>query len=265
MGIMARPPRCKVSLMRQPLVIANWKMHGERSSNRELLTALKAQFEQSGGEVVNKTCVICPPYPYLGQVAELLQESSLQWGGQDCSHCVSGAYTGEVSVSMLADFGCRWVVIGHSERRQYHRESDALIAAKLVVAQKAGLMPVLCVGETLEQREAGEAEQVAAAQLRGALADLANLTEVVIAYEPVWAIGTGQTATPEQAQEMHGQIRALLRELDAGNAESVRLLYGGSVKADNAAALFAMDDIDGALVGGASLDATAFATIVAAA
>ena len=166
---------------------------------------------------------------------------------------------------MLADCGCRWVVIGHSERRQYHRESDALIAAKLVVAQKARLMPVLCIGETLEQREAGEAEQLVAAQLRGALADLPDLAEVVIAYEPVWAIGTGQTATPEQAQEMHGYIRALLRELDAANAEKIRLLYGGSVKADNAAALFAMPDIDGALVGGASLDAAAFARIVAAA
>lgn len=251
--------------MRQPLVIANWKMHGERSSNRKLLTALRAQFEQHGAEVANTSCVICPPYPYLSQVAELLQGSSLQLGAQDCSHCASGAYTGEVSVAMLADFGCRWVVIGHSERRQYHRESEALIAAKLVVAQKARLMPVLCIGETLEQREAGEAEQLVAAQLRGALADLPDLAEVVIAYEPVWAIGTGQTATPEQAQEMHGYIRALLRELDAANAEKIRLLYGGSVKADNAAALFAMPDIDGALVGGASLDAAAFARIVAAA
>ena len=251
--------------MRQPLVIANWKMHGERSSNRKLLTALRAQFEQRGAEVANTSCVICPPYPYLGQVAELLQGSSLQLGAQDCSHCASGAYTGEVSVAMLADCGCRWVVIGHSERRQYHRESEALIAAKLVVAQKARLMPVLCIGETLEQREAGEAEQLVAAQLRGALADLPDLAEVVIAYEPVWAIGTGQTATPEQAQEMHGYIRALLRELDAANAEKIRLLYGGSVKADNAAALFAMPDIDGALVGGASLDAAAFARIVAAA
>ncbi len=251
--------------MRQPLVMANWKMNGNSAANRELLKALQAEFARRGAEVSTKTSVICPPYPYLTQVAEMLQGSSMQLGAQDCSHSAPGAYTGEVAAPMLADLGCRWVVIGHSERRQYHQESDALVAAKLVAAQRADLMPVVCVGETLEQREAGEAEDVVASQLRGALADLPDLREVVVAYEPVWAIGTGQTATPELAQEMHSQIRDVLRELDENNAEGIRLLYGGSVKADNAASLFAMTDIDGALVGGASLDAEAFATIVAAA
>lgn len=185
-------------------------------------------------------------------------------GAQDCSHSPPGAYTGEVAAVMLADCGCEWVIVGHSERRQYHQESDALIAAKLAAAQRAGLTPVLCVGETHEQREAGEAMTVVASQLRGALADLPDVRDVVVAYEPVWAIGTGLTATPEIAQEMHERVRGVLRELDGRHADEVRVLYGGSVKADNAAALFAGDDIDGALVGGASLDAEAFAAIIAA-
>ncbi len=250
--------------MRQSLVMANWKMNGDRAANAALLDGLKAALGDakvgSGAE-----CVICPPYPYLGQVAELLEGSRLELGAQDCGHSQSGAYTGEVATEMLADMGCAWVIIGHSERRQYHQESDALIAAKIAAAHRAGLTPVLCVGETQSQRESGEAASVVTGQLRGALADLSSLQGIVVAYEPVWAIGTGLTATPELAQEMHSHVRATLAELDAANADAIRLLYGGRVKADNAAELFAEADIDGALVGGASLDAEAFAAIVAAA
>lgn len=175
-----------------------------------------------------------------------------------------GAYTGEVAAPMLADIGCEWVVIGHSERRQYHRESSSLLAAKLAVAVEAGLRPVLCVGETREEREAGEAEMVVLGQLRDVLADVPTMPGLAIAYEPVWAIGTGLTATPEEAQEMHAFIRARLDSM-TGTGDTTRILYGGSVKAANADSLFACDDIDGALVGGASLDADEFAAIVRAA
>lgn len=250
--------------MRQPLVMANWKMHGDFAANRGLVLAMLGLMDERQAER-RSSCVICPPFPYLPQVADLLRGSGVMLGAQDCSHSPSGAYTGEVAAVMLADCGCEWVIVGHSERRQYHQESDALIAAKLAAAQRAGLTPVLCVGETREQREAGEALAVVTAQLRGALADLPDVRDVVVAYEPVWAIGTGLTATPELAEEMHRQLRDILRELDGRHADEVRLLYGGSVKADNAAALFAQADIDGALVGGASLDAEAFAAIVAAA
>lgn len=245
--------------MRTPLVIANWKMHGDDAFNRALVVALLALLEE--GET---QCVLCPPYPYLSQVSDLLKESGVMLGAQDCSHSDSGAYTGEVAAGMLADSGCQWVIVGHSERRQYHQESDALVAAKTVAAQRNGLTPVLCVGETQEQREAGEAESVVEAQLLGGLGDLPDVQNVVVAYEPVWAIGTGLTATPEQAQEMHAFIRSTLAGRDAVNAQSVRLLYGGSVKPGNAQSLFAQRDIDGALVGGASLDAEAFAAIVGA-
>lgn len=244
--------------------MANWKMHGDIAANAALLGALTAEL---GDVQVGKAvaAVVCPPYPYLSQVAELLKGTGLELGAQDCGHSQSGAYTGEVAAEMLADCGCSWVIVGHSERRQYHQESDALIAAKVAAAQRAGLTPVLCVGETQSQREAGEAETVVATQLTGALGDLSSLSGIVVAYEPVWAIGTGLTATPQLAQEMHAHVRATLRELDADNAESIRLLYGGSVKAGNAAELFAEADIDGALVGGASLDAEAFAAIISAA
>jgi triosephosphate isomerase len=246
--------------MREPLVIANWKMHGDETTNRALVLALLALLDDRGA-----ACVLCPPFPYLRQLSELLQGSAVMLGAQDCSHSDAGAYTGEVAAQMLADCGCGWVILGHSERRQYHQESDALVAAKMSVAMRNGLTPVLCVGETREQRESGQAEAVVASQLRGALVDMADLSGVVVAYEPVWAIGTGLTASPEEAQEMHGHIREVLGSLDGEHAGSVRLLYGGSVKADNAAALFAQPDIDGALVGGASLDAEAFAAIVRAA
>ena len=246
--------------MRQPLVIANWKMHGKGTFNQVLVGDFLALLKEH-----RAACVLCPPSVYLGQVAGLLDSSDVMLGAQDCSHIDEGAYTGEVSAEMLSDCGCEWVIVGHSERRQYHQESDALLAAKLTRAQRAGLTPVLCVGETQEQREAGAAEHVVRAQLLGALSDVSDLNGLAIAYEPVWAIGTGLTAAPEQAQDMHAFIRGVLREFDAENADALRLLYGGSVKAGNAAELFAQADIDGALVGGASLDAEAFAAIVSAA
>jgi triosephosphate isomerase len=258
--------------MRQPLVIANWKMNGDSDTNRALLTALMGflEAESAGGSdgpggFGGSDCVVCPPYPYLDSVRQLVVGSGIELGAQDCSHSESGAYTGEVAASMLADCGCGWVILGHSERRQYHGESDVLVAAKMSAAARAGLVPVLCVGETREQREAGNEAKVVTAQLRGALADVAELDGIVVAYEPVWAIGTGLTATPELAQDMHKTIRAALAEIDEQGAKAARLLYGGSVKADNAAELFAQSDIDGALVGGASLDAEAFAAIVKAA
>lgn len=250
--------------MRRPLVIANWKMNGDSDTNRALLTAFLGLLEP-GTQGGNCDVVICPPFTYLGEVGALLDGSPVHLGAQDCSHSESGAYTGEVAAPMLADCGCGYVIIGHSERRQYHGESDALVAAKLSAAVRAGLVPVLCVGETRDQREAGEEEKVVTSQLRGALRDVASLDDIVVAYEPVWAIGTGLTATPELAQEMHGAIRKALVAIDEQGAQETRLLYGGSVKADNAAALFSQRDIDGALVGGASLDAEAFAAIVDAA
>jgi len=246
--------------MRKPLVIANWKMHGKSGFNRALVEDFLEQLKDYRAE-----CVLCPPFTYVGQLQELLRSSGVMLGAQDCSHIEQGAYTGEVSAEMLRDCGCDWVIVGHSERRQYHQESDALVAAKLTAAQREGLQPVLCVGETQDQRESGEAENVVQAQLMGALNDLPDLKGLAIAYEPVWAIGTGLTASPGQAQEMHAFMRELLREVDAQNSTDLRLLYGGSVKANNAAELFAQADIDGALVGGASLDAEAFAAIVSAA
>ena len=250
--------------MRQPLVIANWKMNGDSDTNRALVTALLGLLKPAP-QARRCEVVLCPSFPYLVEVRALLDGSAVELGAQDCSHSESGAYTGEVAAPMLADCGCRWVILGHSERRQYHGESDALVAAKMAAAVRAGLVPVLCVGETRDQREAGEAADVVTAQLRGALRDVASLDGIVVAYEPVWAIGTGLTATPELAQEMHAAIRAALADIDEPGAQATRILYGGSVKADNAAALFTQGDIDGALVGGASLDAEAFAAIVSAA
>ncbi|MHA7814951.1 MAG: triose-phosphate isomerase [Pseudohaliea sp.] len=245
--------------MRRPLVAGNWKMHGSLAANRGLLEGLA-----SAGLPDGVDAAVCPPFAYLQQALALCAGSTITVGAQDCSHMAEGAYTGEVSAPMLADLGCRWVIIGHSERRQYHRETSPLIAAKVRAATDAGLAPIVCVGETREQREGGEAEAVVAAQLEGALADEPRAPGLVIAYEPVWAIGTGLTASPDEAQAMH----AFLREQLAGfveDGEAVRLLYGGSVKANNAADLFARPDIDGALVGGASLDAEAFTAIVRAA
>jgi triosephosphate isomerase len=198
---------------------------------------------------------------HLAQALELCADSHITVGAQDCSRLQSGAFTGDVAPKMLADLGCRWVILGHSERRHYHRESDALVSAKVAAAIEAGLRPIVCVGETLQQREAGDAEAVVAAQLQGSLGEQTSIDGLVIAYEPVWAIGTGLTATPEQAQGMHAFIRGYLGNL-AGMEGATRVLYGGSVRADNAAKLFAQRDIDGALVGGASLLAAEFLAIV---
>ena len=246
--------------MRQLLVVGNWKMNGSRSSIEALLGTVVRECGNPGPEVA-----VCPSFVHLAQALELCADSPVAVGAQDCSRLQSGAYTGDVAPQMLADLGCRWVILGHSERRHYHRESDALVAEKIAAAIEAGLRPIVCVGETLQQREAGEAEQVVAAQLQGALGEQAGLDGMVIAYEPVWAIGTGLTATPEQAQGMHAFIRAYLGNLAGVNAQTTRVLYGGSVRADNAAELFAQRDIDGALVGGASLLAAEFLAIVRAA
>ncbi len=245
--------------MRRKIVAGNWKMHGSREANAALLGALTAA-PRAVCEVV-----VCAPFPYLAQAQQLLAGSAIGWGAQDCSAHELGAYTGEVSVAMLGEFACSHVIVGHSERRAYHGESDAVVAAKALRVLDAGMRPIVCVGETLQQRERDETEVVIGAQL-DAVAHLlgARMTELVLAYEPVWAIGTGRTATPEQAQQVHAFIRARLRHHGV-DAERVPLLYGGSVKPDNAAELFAQPDIDGGLIGGASLKAADFLAIVGAA
>lgn len=245
--------------MRQTLVVGNWKMHGSRASVAALLGELVESLAAPTAEVA-----VCPSYVHLPQAVELCSGSAVAVGAQDCSHMPSGAYTGDVSAEMLVDTGCRWVILGHSERRQYHVESDELVAAKLAAAVAAGLLPIVCVGETREQRENGEAESVVASQLRGALDGQKDLAGLVIAYEPVWAIGTGLTASPQQAQDMHAFIRACLEGVAGIDAAATRVLYGGSVKAGNAAELFARQDIDGALVGGAALNAGDFLAIISA-
>lgn len=251
--------------MRQALVVGNWKMHGSRASVDALLGGLlgASALSQDGGS--RAEAVVCPTYVHLEQALELCAGSAIAVGAQDCSHMQSGAYTGEVAPEMLVELGCRWVILGHSERRQYHGESDDLVAAKLTAAIDARLQPIVCVGETREQREAGAAEVVVGAQLQGALAGQAGLDSLVVAYEPVWAIGTGLTATPEQAQDMHAFIRGCLGDIAGVDALATRVLYGGSVKAANAAELFVRPDIDGALVGGAALVAADFLAIIDAA
>lgn len=247
-----------IAEQRRRLVIGNWKMHGTLATNEVLLQALRAQ----AGRCAQADVAVCVPFPYLAQVEHLLQGSPVSWGAQDISIHAQGAYTGEVSGAMLTDFSCRWVLAGHSERRAYHGETSQQVASKASAALASGITPVVCVGETLQQQEAGETEAVIAEQLQPVLAlGSGQLAGVVIAYEPVWAIGTGKTATPEQAQAVHAFIRSLLQK---AGVPQVRVLYGGSVKAANAASLFAMPDIDGALVGGAALVAEEFLNIVAA-
>lgn len=248
--------------MRSKLVAGNWKMHGSLAENAALLQGLRSGW--TAGTVCE--CAVCVPFPYLDQVRGLLQGSPIAWGAQDVSEHAKGAYTGEVSAQMLREFGCRYVIVGHSERRSLHREDSRLVARKVKAAQSAGLSPILCVGETLEQREAGVTDEVVKEQLVAVMDELGvgALANAVIAYEPVWAIGTGKTATPGQAQEVHATIRAEVAGRDRAIAESVKILYGGSVKGANAAELFAMADIDGGLVGGASLDATDFLAICGA-
>ena len=247
-----------VNSSRKRLVIGNWKMHGDTAFNSELLAGLR----QGIADVSNCDVAVCVPFPYLYQTRSLLEGSGIGWGGQDVSRHEKGAYTGETAASMLADFACRWVLVGHSERRSYHGETDSLVAQKAAAALAAGITPVVCVGETQQQQEAGETHAVIERQLAPVLTLVAeSVAKLVVAYEPVWAIGTGLTATPEQAQEVHRMIR---ERLQAAGAGQVRILYGGSVKGSNAASLFAMPDIDGALVGGASLVASEFLSIAAA-
>ena len=244
--------------MARKLVAANWKMNGSVSGNAELAARVVEGVASLASEVV-----LCVPFPYLVQVGSLLEHSRIGLGAQDLSEHEAGAYTGEVSAAMLKDVGCSHVVVGHSERRKYHGESDAVVLAKVRRAQAAGLVPIVCVGESREQREAGDTERVVLGQLAAVFGGLddAAARRLVLAYEPIWAIGTGLAATPEMAQAVHASIRGALRARVGDEADDLPLLYGGSVNADNAQALFAMPDIDGALVGGASLDAEAFVSI----
>jgi triosephosphate isomerase (TIM) len=236
-------------MARVPLVAGNWKMHGSRASIAALLDAL-VEDNPSG-------CAVCVPFPYLGQVAERLRGSPIAWGAQNVSEHAQGAYTGEVSAAMLAEFGCRYVIVGHSERRQLYGETDAQAAAKFAAVRAAGMTPILCVGETLQQRDAGKTEEVVGRQLEKVL-EKNSVEKSVLAYEPVWAIGTGRNATPEQAQAVHAFLRSKV-------PADTPILYGGSVKPQNAAAIFAMPDVDGGLIGGASLVAKDFLDIMKAA
>ncbi|MCU7904727.1 MAG: triose-phosphate isomerase [Candidatus Thiodiazotropha sp. (ex Epidulcina cf. delphinae)] len=249
--------------MRRPLVAGNWKMNGSLESIRGLLDGIKRGI----GRVKSAEVAVCPPYVYLPETQKRLTGSEIAWGGQDLSTEMSGAYTGEVAAPMLNDFCCKYVIVGHSERRGYHAESDELVAKKFAAARAAGLMPILCVGETLEEREAGTTNAVVARQLDAviALQEADALADGVVAYEPVWAIGTGRTATPEQAQEVHAFIRARVAESNQDVAEGLRILYGGSMKPDNAKELIGKPDIDGGLIGGASLKAEDFLGICTAA
>jgi triosephosphate isomerase len=249
--------------MRAKLVAGNWKMHGGLSDNAKLLADVVA----GSSGLTRAQQAVCVPFPYLGQASDLLDGTRIAWGAQNLSEHAKGAYTGEVSASMLREFGCTYVIVGHSERRALYGEGSDTVAAKYKAALDAGLRPILCVGETLAQREAGETERVVDEQL-GAVTKrfgVGVLGGGVIAYEPVWAIGTGKTATPEQAQAVHAHIRRQIGSADAGVAKNVQILYGGSVKAANAGELFEMPDIDGGLIGGASLIAAEFVSICRAA
>jgi triosephosphate isomerase len=248
--------------MRRKLVVGNWKMNGSRAANATLLSGISAGLGDAAA-----ACAVCAPAPYLAQCEAALTGTPVAWGAQDVSQHLAGAYTGEVSASMLADFACRYVIVGHSERRACHAESNELVAKKAVAALAAGLIPIVCVGETLAEREGGHTVAVVSTQLAAVLSllDDAAVVRIVLAYEPVWAIGTGRTATPEMAQEVHAQLRAQLKEKNAVAAGTVQILYGGSMKPDNAKELMAQPDIDGGLIGGASLKAADFLAIVHAA
>ena len=249
--------------MRIPLVAGNWKMNGSLESVRSLLDGIKRGID----EVKRAEVAVCPPFVFIPEAQKLLDGSAVAWGGQDLSTESAGAFTGEIAASMLQDFGCKYVIVGHSERRTYHHESDDLVARKYMVARAAGLVPILCVGETLEEREAGTTETVVARQLDALIESegVEALAGGVIAYEPVWAIGTGKTATPEQAQEVHAFIRNRVAGKSGEVAEGLRILYGGSMKPDNAMELLGKPDIDGGLIGGASLKAEDFLGICTAA
>ncbi|HEU4773136.1 MAG TPA: triose-phosphate isomerase [Lysobacter sp.] len=247
-------------MARRRIVAGNWKLHGDRRFSHELLDAVVAAPVPSGVERI-----ILPPLPYLGELAGRYADSGLAFGAQDVSSKQSGAYTGEVSAAMLVEVGARYTLVGHSERRQYHGETSELVAAKFMTAKAAGLTPILCIGESLAERDSGQTEWRLEEQLAPLMQDgAAAFHGAIVAYEPVWAIGTGKTASPEQVQAVHAFIRSEVASLNARIADSLPILYGGSVKADNAAALFSQADVDGGLVGGASLVAADFNAIAAA-
>ena len=249
--------------MREILIAGNWKMNGSNAANGQLVAGIVAGVPAGSGF----SLLVCPPFPYLAAVAAQVQGSAVKVGAQNVSEHESGAYTGEVAPGMLRDIGCEYVIVGHSERRAMYGESSFQVAAKFQAAQAAGITPILCVGETLEEREAGTTESVVDFQLSAVLdaAGIGAFASAVVAYEPVWAIGTGMTATPEQAQDVHRQIRSQLAVRDEEIAAGVQILYGGSMKGENAAGLLAMPDIDGGLIGGASLKANDFLAIAEAA
>ena len=244
----------------QPLVIGNWKMHGNLNDNAQFVQTLTRDFPQLADAALSMA--ICPPFPYLAQLREALP-GHLAVGAQNVNAQAAGAQTGEVSLAMLEDFGCRYVLLGHSERRQSYGDTDPVVAGKFAAVVDSQLTPVLCVGETLEEREADQTEAVVSRQIQSVIerVGIQGLAEAVIAYEPVWAIGTGKTASPEQAQAVHAHIRQLIAGQDSALAERLPILYGGSVKPDNAAELFGQPDINGGLVGGASLKAASFGAI----
>ena len=249
--------------MRRPIVAGNWKMHGTRAENARLIEELISRYpDRSAAQ-----CLVCPPFVYLQEVGRMLREGPIGLAAQDVCAEAQGAFTGEVSAGMLKDVGCGHVIVGHSERRWIYHESDQLVARKFAAAQARSLVPILCVGEQLTDREAGRTEEVVGRQLDVVLelCGVSALESGVIAYEPVWAIGTGRSATPEQAQAVHAFIRERIGARDAKIAVATRILYGGSVKAGNAAELFAQPDVDGGLIGGASLNAEEFLAILAAA
>ncbi len=248
--------------MRKPLIAGNWKMNGTRTDAGALARAI-----QEGGAVAGVEVAVLPPFVHLPDVAAVLEGGEVRYGAQNVADQASGAYTGEVSAAMLAELGCRYALVGHSERRTHYGESDELVAKRFAAARAGGLVPILCVGETLAEREADETEAVIARQL-ATVADTVGgdaFADAVVAYEPVWAIGTGRTATPEQAQAVHAFVREQVAQLDASHGERLRILYGGSMKPANAAALVAMEDVDGGLIGGASLVPDDFLSICRAA
>ena len=249
--------------MRRCRVVGNWKMHGSRAANAELLAGLIAELGQFDAADV----AVCPPFVYLGDALATLADTRILVGAQNCAVEPAGAFTGEVAADMIADMGCHTVIVGHSERRALYGEADAVVATKVNLALSAGLEPILCVGESLEEREQGRTLDVVGRQLAAVVdaVGVAGLKAMTLAYEPVWAIGTGKTASPEQAQEVHAFLRGQVAKRDAAIAAGLVILYGGSVKADNAATLFSMADIDGALVGGASLKTAEFTAICKAA
>ena len=250
--------------MRRPIVAGNWKMHGSRAENARLIEEIVGGYP---AKAVAADCIVCPPFVYLQEVGRMLRDTPIALGAQDTCAEGHGAFTGEVSAAMLKDVGCKYVLVGHSERRLLYRESDQLVARKFAGAHAKALIPVLCLGEQLSDREASRTEEVIARQLDVVL-ELCGpevLGQGVVAYEPVWAIGTGRNATPQQAQDVHAFIRARIAARDARIAAATRILYGGSVKAGNAAELFGMPDVDGGLIGGASLKADEFLAILAAA